>query len=688
MRTFFKSNWFIAIVAAFFLSTIYFALVTHDMMNNEHWIRSKSAQINESFTSSYARLKSTGGALPSTYRRVALEHFQENYQTAIPNGAETKFRVVGVPGFEIKSREDDVDIRDLLAALSPPVRFEPFAHHQIKDNRLIGATIRPIEAAHSSCVDCHNTTLEREAFSLGDMIGAYVIVSDLTDRVGQIFMQSLIVFVVSLSGTILIARRESSRLATTVGALERQIAAEKESRKAEAYANYLGSHDPLTGLANRRLLMDKLTANIAALQKEEIYNVFLVLVDLDDFKLVNDTFGHEAGDAYLMAVGNRLQDVATQCGGYAARFGGDEFAAVIPCSGCCNLTADSLGAQLIEAICQPVFYHKSEIVSSASIGIAPLDILDSLDQSTTMRAADMALYTAKRAGKRRFQVFNRYLQAIMGRRSAMLDALLKAIEEGSLEVALQPQVHLATQTVICFEALARWTWNGHKIKPKEFIPLAEEAGIIQQLDMLVLAKAARVVRELNEKFNTNIKLSSNLSAMNFTRKDVGARVLDTLKSVDFKPSLLFLEITESALLDNWAEATESLKALQKEGIQIALDDFGTGYSSLSYLAKVPFNCVKVDKSFLETLNNDSDQHQVLIHIISLANNLGKSVVIEGIETAAQMEQLIELGADIGQGYFFAEGLTPAECAHFLQRYQQERPRLAAVAEPRRLVTVK
>lgn len=686
MRSILKSNWFIAIAAALILSSLYFIVATRDMMNKEHLARTEAARINESFTASYARVKSAGGAIPSTYRRLALEHFEANYLVTDNQGSDTAIRVVGLPGAELYTFERDPEVLNILESMSKPANFAPVVRHQVKDNRLLGRTIVPIEADHQTCVDCHNTSLEENIYQVGDIMGFYVFVSDLSSLVGDIFVQSLLVFAIAVSGTMLIVKRERGRLATTVKALERQINAEKESRKAEAYANFLGSHDALTGLANRRLFMDKLAAHITALQKKEISNVLMVLVDLDDFKLVNDTFGHEAGDAYLMAVGNRLQEAVARCNGFAARLGGDEFAAVVPCSGCCDQSAEGLGAELIEAICQPVFYHKSEITSSASIGIAPLDLIETLDQSTPMRAADMALYTAKRAGKGRYQVFNKYLEAIMGRRSAMLDALVKAIEEGSLDVALQPQVNLATQRVVSFEALARWTWNGHKINPEEFIPLAEEAGIIQQLDMLVLTKAAHVVGKINAEFDRSIKLSTNLSALNFGRKDMVERVLKTLKDAQFPPEKVMLEITESALLENWNDSVESLKALQKRGIEIALDDFGTGYSSLSYLTKVPFNCVKVDKSFIDTLNRDSDQKQVLIHIISLAKNLGKCVVIEGVETSAQLELLVEMGASVGQGFFFAGGLRPDECWTFLEQQGQNTALPPTPLEPLRLLT--
>ena len=442
-------------------------------------------------------------------------------------------------------------------------------------------------------------------------------------------------------------RREGGGwVATHEDVTERKVSEERIER--------LAHYDSLTGLASRNLFKERIDDALARYRRLSIgFAVFLL--DLDKFKAVNDALGHQTGDTLLTEVARRIEAECREVD-TAARIGGDEFALIVlPRQDTVDEGAATLASRLIKTIAAPYHIDGHRVVIGCSIGIAVVPEHGTrIDE--ILHNADLALYESKNSGRNCFHICSPELKAKVAQRNILEIELREALWHDQIEVYYQPLVDLSSGRVESVEALARWR---HKtrgfIPPAEFIPIAEEAGLIVELGNLILTKVCRDAMTIPE----HIKVAVNLSAIQFAKGDIVTSVMSGLAASGLPEWRLELEITESVFL---AESQDNLKTLQRLralGVSIALDDFGVGYSSLSYLTAFPFNWVKIDKSFIERIDR-SETVAVLASIVQLANTLNLSIVAEGIETSEQVQILLSLGIPVGQGYLFGKPVPLAE----------------------------
>jgi diguanylate cyclase (GGDEF)-like protein/PAS domain S-box-containing protein len=431
-----------------------------------------------------------------------------------------------------------------------------------------------------------------------------------------------------------------------------------ERKASEARIEKLAHYDSLTGLANRNLFKDRTDEALARYRRMNTPFAVLLL-DLDKFKAVNDALGHQFGDALLRQVANRIKAESREVD-TAARIGGDEFALIVAPGqvslqdvslqdGSLHDAAAMLAGRLVTAIAAPYDIDGHPVVIGCSIGVAVVPEHGTrVDE--ILRNADLALYKSKNAGRNGFNVFSSELKTEADQRNILEVELREAIWREEIEVFYQPVIELGTGRTKSVEALARWR---HKtrgfIPPAEFIPVAEEGGLIVELGALVLARACRDAMMMPD----DVKVAVNLSAVQFTKSNVLDSVMYALADSGLPERRLELEITESVFLADSEENLKTLQRLKRLGISIALDDFGVGYSSLSYLTAFPFNKVKIDKAFIDRIDRP-ETIAVLASIVQLARALNLSIVAEGVETEAQVEKIRALGILLGQGYVFSK----------------------------------
>ncbi|TSE34509.1 EAL domain-containing protein [Tepidimonas charontis] len=429
-------------------------------------------------------------------------------------------------------------------------------------------------------------------------------------------------------------------------------------KQAEAQIEQLVFFDPLTGLANRRLLMDRLEQAARQARRENRWGA-LLFVDLDHFKDVNDTLGHDAGDTVLREVGRRLRSALREQD-TAGRLGGDEFLVLLPAvhpqRDAAALAARAVADKLVAALKAPFdLPNGGTITLSASIGITLYG--DHGDDETAvdlLKAADLAMYSVKQAGRNGIAFFDPEMEARVRQRHALQLALAQAIDGGGLQLYLQPQVDARGHTVGA-EALLRWPQPGGRfVSPAEFIPLAEESGLILPLGAWVLEHTATLLaRWQTEPALARLRLAVNVSPRQFREADFVDRVAEVLRRHRLPAQHLELEITESVFLGDLEEARRTLQRLKALGVTLALDDFGTGYSSLSYLAELPFDVIKIDQHFVARLPQRRRADLAIVStIIALGRKLGTTVLAEGVETAEQAEYLVTHGCHLLQGYHF------------------------------------
>lgn len=427
---------------------------------------------------------------------------------------------------------------------------------------------------------------------------------------------------------------------------------------AERRINFLAHNDALTGLLNRARFTDQLGSAVARL--ERYGSPFAVLyLDLDQFKAVNDGRGHLAGDKLLAMVAKRLKAAVRETD-FAARLGGDEFAAILT-SNCRRDEIAPIADRLVRDISAPYEIDGELVTIGVSIGIAVAP-LDGTRPDQILRNADLALYRAKASGRGVYRFFESQMDSEMRERRMLEMELRHAIDEGELVLHYQPLVSAESKQPSGFEALVRWN---HPLRgvipPAEFIPIAEQTGIIQQIGDWTLRRACADAASWPSPYLVAV----NLSARHFQGSDIVAVVRDALMESGLAPSRLELEITESLLIDNPEEVVAKLNELKKLGVTIAMDDFGTGYSSLAYLMKFPFDKIKIDKSFVNALSEDAAARDILRSIASLGRTLRMKVTAEGVETPEQVEFLREISLSHLQGYFFARPLDSAGMAAYL-----------------------
>ena len=413
---------------------------------------------------------------------------------------------------------------------------------------------------------------------------------------------------------------------------------------------FLAMHDALTGLPNRALVIDRLAHAIARLDRRPSILAVLFL-DLDRFKLINDSLGHEVGDQVLVAVAERLE-VAVRNTDTVARFGGDEFL-VLSEDLDSTREAEELAERVLEALAEPITLSHGEVVVSASIGIA-VARRASEEPAGLLRDADAAMYRAKTLGGARHEIFDQAMHTDAISRLLTERALRRAVERQQLRVYLQPQVDLASGECVAVEALVRWQHPMRGIvEPAQFIPIAEETGLIVPIGSWVLDETCRWAGERSASGTEHLGISVNLSARQLLRADLCEQISHLLERHAIPAESLCLEITESVLLDDVDATGDALLALKALGIRFAIDDFGTGYSSLTYLRRFPFDQLKIDRSFVAGLGTSTADDAIVAATIDMAHALNMVVAAEGVETAAQLDRLVELGCDLAQGYHVA-----------------------------------
>lgn len=426
---------------------------------------------------------------------------------------------------------------------------------------------------------------------------------------------------------------------------------------------HLAFHDSLTGLANRALLADRLHYAIALSERGE-GPLAVMVIDLDRFKNVNDSFGHDQGDELLQIVAVRLQSIARETD-TVARLGGDEFVIILQNSGQAEDVA-AIAVRIIDAIAMPIVLGGLSLRIGASIGIAVFPG-DGQDASSLLKNADTAMYAVKADGKGSYRFFNTAMTDRAQQHLRLEMDLRRAIEQGELELYYQPKMCLPFDVPCGAEVLVRWRHPERGlVSPMEFIPLAEETGLIEPLGKWVLEQSCRQLSVWRTSGTGVPLLAVNVSAMQLREGTLAEQVGGLLTQYGLPGDVLEIELTESAVMSDPIHAIESMHALRKLGVKIAIDDFGTGYSSLSYLKRLPIDTLKIDRSFVMEADSSEDGAVICNSIIGLGKSLRLDVVAEGIETAAQLSYLKQQGCMLGQGYYFSRPLPLEELHQWLK----------------------
>lgn len=477
----------------------------------------------------------------------------------------------------------------------------------------------------------------------------------------QYFLLSATLILLLLEGLFLF-RPAAKAMVTTFR--EHEQARVEERRVSEQRLALLAEYDPLTGLINRTLFADRLRSAIARARREGNL-VSLMFLDIDHFKTVNDRFGHATGDALLKHVAARLVDAVRESD-TVARLGGDEFTVILEGSHRVE-DAGSVATKVLRAMEQPFRVGHRELYVSASIGIAVYP-MDGEDAPELLKDADIAMYSAKAAGRNTYQYFTAELRDQTAERLHLIDGLRHAIDSsgGELRLEYQPKVSVASRQTVGVEALIRWDHPElGTLLPGRFIPLAEETDLIVPIGDWVLREATRQAQSWIDDGLAPLPVSVNIASRQFRLGNLVDSVTAALEDSGLDPTLLELELTEGTLVDDTELARRTLERLREMGVRVSIDDFGTGYSSLGYLKRFPIDTLKIDRSFIAEVTDDQDDAAISTAIVGLARSLRLDVIAEGVETIAQLDFLEGIGCGRVQGFLFSRPLTPDALVEFL-----------------------
>lgn len=465
-------------------------------------------------------------------------------------------------------------------------------------------------------------------------------------------------------------RAERVESESGVPVIEGTIQDVTERKQTEERIRVLAYHDVLTGLGNRRFFTEDLQRALSR-GRQRLTPLAVLFLDLDDFKVVNDTLGHGIGDQLLCLVADRLKEEIECLDGLAGeasvhRLGGDEFAVILP-----DLqdweVVKRFAESLLRRLASNVELDGYDVRISASVGIATWPD-EGLDVDSLLVGCDTAMYHAKVQGRGQYRFYEPNMRAASVRRMRLESGLRRAIDQQELSIVYQPKVEPASGRVVGLEALLRWKDRDLGIiSPEEFITVAEETGQILALGEWVLQEVARQARAWRDAGVSELPIAVNVSSLQIESETLLDTVVGILRETDIPPSQLELEVTESALLRIENRAIEILAELKSSGIKLSLDDFGTGYSSLSYLRKLPIDTVKIDRCFVVDIAHDEQNRAFVESILSMARVLGLEVVVEGVEDAAQRDALLEMGCTMIQGYFYSPGVSPDKVPEMLQQ---------------------
>ena len=439
----------------------------------------------------------------------------------------------------------------------------------------------------------------------------------------------------------------------------------KELQQSREHFRHAAFHDALSGLPNRTLFTEHLRLALGRTHQNEEYQFCVLFLDLDRFKNINDSLGHPCGDELLMMIARRLETCVRQTD-VVARFGGDEFAILL--DSIQDLSdAIRVAEKVLQTISAPFKLTNHEAITTASIGVA-LSSPNYKEAEDIIRDADTAMYRAKEGGKARYEIFNTAMHTRAVTLLRLETDLRRAIENEELCVYYQPIVSVANGQLHGFEALVRWHHPERGlVSPTDFIALAEETGLILPLGLNVFREACRQLRAWQQRSlaDKDLIISVNLSAKQLMQPDLIERIAEVLHESQLNPWHLKLEVTETVVMDNPEVAAVTLAKLRALGVRLSIDDFGTGYSSLSYLNRFPLDILKIDRSFISTMNQSDENLQIVKTIVTLAGNLGMEVIAEGVETEEQLNQLKLLKCQYAQGFLFSEPMNSEQADLFI-----------------------
>lgn len=458
---------------------------------------------------------------------------------------------------------------------------------------------------------------------------------------------------------------KASDVASSDSRLIFQIQDITDKKSAEEELQYKATHDALTGLPNRAMFLSKLERAIEKTQMLDNYRISVLFIDLDRFKVINDSLGHLIGDQLLIEIAARLRDCLRPTD-TVARLGGDEFTILVEGIHEPNEVI-GIARRIQEKFASSFNLSGNEVYSSASIGILHKSEKQ-LTPEDMMRDADTAMYQAKRGGKARHEIFNPDMHDEVKEILELENDLRRAVEKDEFSVFYQPIYSIKTRKIQGFEALARWKHEKHGyIPPDKFIPLAEEIGLIDTLGLQILRKACTQGGRLKNEFpaDSHFTISVNLSCKQFEQFNLVENIKKVLRETNFNPRHLKLEITESVFIEHREKSIEMLHQLREIGVEINIDDFGTGYSNLSYLMQLPISTLKIDRSFINPLDEKGHGLEIVQTILTLACSLGIKVIAEGVENESQLEQLRNLNCEGAQGFLFAKPMSFEDARKFL-----------------------